>query len=123
MSVRYLTVDEVLFIHERMIREFGGSFGVRDAGALDAALSRPQATFEGQDLYPDVWTKATSLLHSLVLNHPFIDGNKRTGYVAMKTFLHLNGYALAATEEEKYSLVVSAAEGILSLDQIAAWLH
>lgn len=76
---RYLTVPQILFIHARLIDETGGAHGLRDLGALEAASARPQATFAEQELYPDFFSKAAALLDSLINNHPFVDGNKRTG--------------------------------------------
>ena len=78
----YLTVEQVLFIHMRLIAETGGSPGLRDLGLLASAVARPQATFGGEDLYPDLLSKAAALMDSLVRNHPFVDGNKRVGITA-----------------------------------------
>ena len=75
----YLSLEQVLDLHRVQIRRFGGATGLRDRGALEAALGRPQMTFGGEDLYPDVAAKAAALMHSLVMNHPFVDGNKRAG--------------------------------------------
>jgi len=85
------------FIHFKSVEEFGGSQGTRDHGALDAALNRPFATFDGADLYPTSIDKAAALLESIVCNHPFIDGNKRTGYLLMKYLLFKNGILLTAS--------------------------
>ncbi len=84
--MRYLTAEQVLFLHARLIEETGGSHGIRDVGLLQSAVARPRATFEGEDLYPDVCSKAAALMHSLINNHPFVDGNKRTGTAALKSF-------------------------------------
>jgi death-on-curing protein len=121
--VNYLTSAQVLFIHSRLISETGGSHGVRDLGLLESAVARPQATFDGSDLYTDVFAKAAALMESLVKNHPFVDGNKRTGLAAVAVFLRRNGCNLTAstTDVEAVTLRV-AAEG-LSLDQLAAWLR
>ena len=76
--MKYLTLEKVLLLHARLIQRTGGSGGVHDIDVLDSAMARPQATFEGEELYPDLWHKAAALMHSLVKNHPFVDGNKRT---------------------------------------------
>ncbi|MGH7235330.1 MAG: type II toxin-antitoxin system death-on-curing family toxin, partial [Nitrospiraceae bacterium] len=73
----YLTAEQVLFLHDRLIEETGGEHGVRDLGALESALARPQAAFGDTQFYPDVMTKAAALMDGLTRNHPFIDGNKR----------------------------------------------
>ncbi|MCS6903689.1 MAG: type II toxin-antitoxin system death-on-curing family toxin [Candidatus Bipolaricaulota bacterium] len=96
--MRYLATDEVLLIHERILERSGGAKGIREWGLLDSAVQRPQATFGGKDLYADLFSKAAVLGHSLVLNHPFVDGNKRTAWEAMHTFIEENGYALRATK-------------------------
>jgi len=88
--MNYLTAEQVLFIHARIIEETGGAHGVRDLGLLESAAARPQATFDGEDLYPDLFTKAAALMHALIQNHPFVDGNKRTGTVAAGLFLEIN---------------------------------
>ena len=76
--MKYLSLEDVLLYHERIIQESGGSEGIRDFGLLHSAIERPKASFAGKDLYQDIFTKAAALVHSLVLNHPFIDANKRT---------------------------------------------
>ena len=78
----YLTPEQVLFIHSRLVAETGGSHGVRDLGLLESAVARPRATFDGKELYPDLFTKTAVLMDSLINNHPFLDGNKRTGITA-----------------------------------------
>ncbi|TSC87590.1 MAG: death-on-curing family protein [Microgenomates group bacterium Gr01-1014_7] len=74
-KVQYLTVVQVLFIHDQMVKRFGGSFGVRDLGLIESAVARPEASFDGQDLYTNIFDKAAALLQSLLKNHPFVDGN------------------------------------------------
>jgi len=121
--VEYLTLEEVLLLHARLIQRTGGSGGVRDLGLLDSALARPQATFGGKDLYPGLWHKAAALMHSLIKNHPFIDGNKRTALTATGLFLELNGYTLAATNEEALDFTRRAAVGEIDVEFMAAWLE
>jgi len=120
--VRYLTTDEVLLIHERILDKFGGAGGLRDWGSLDSAVNRPRGTFEGRELYPDIFSKTAALGHSLVLNHSFIDGNKRTAWEAMHTFIEENGYSLRAVHEEIVELVLRIEDKSLGVEQIADWL-
>jgi death-on-curing protein len=117
------SVTEVEEIHKRLIDTFGGAHGIRDLAALDSALARPFQTFGDEDLHPSPIHKAASLIESLLINHPFIDGNKRTGYVIMRAFLLNNGLDITASQEEKYNLVVSIASGQLKLEQIIDWLN
>lgn len=121
--MHYLTPEQVLFIHARLIEETGGEHGVRDLGLLQSAVARPQAVFGGKELYPDIHHKAAALLESLVNNHPFIDGNKRTGITAAAIFLRINHYSLAASNQEVESFVLSVASGGQSFDSILEWLR
>ena len=123
ISILYLTAAQVLFIHDRLIDETGGSGGIRDLGLLAAAVARPQATFDGVDLYPDLFSKAAALMASLVNNHPFIDGNKRVGITAAGLFLRLNGYRLTATNAALESFTLQVAQGKLTVDKMADWFR
>lgn len=120
---RYLTVPQILFIHARLINETGGTHGLRDLGALEAASARPQAAFADQELYPDLFSKAAALLDSLVNNHPFMDGNKRTGITTAALFLRQNGYHLTATnpELEAFTLMVATQRQELAL--LSLWFQ
>jgi death-on-curing protein len=120
---RYLSVEQVLFIHARLIDETGGSHGVRDVGLLDAAVMRPRATFGGIDLYPDLFTKAAALLHSLVRNHPFVDGNKRTGITASGIFLAQNGIRLVASSSDLEAFTLSVVTQSIEIETLAGWLE
>ncbi len=84
--MRYLTLNEVLTLHDRLIAQTGGSFGVRDIGRLESSLAQPRMTFDGVELYPTLVEKAATLGFSIIQNHPFLDGNKRTGHAAMEIF-------------------------------------
>ncbi|MFO7601148.1 MAG: type II toxin-antitoxin system death-on-curing family toxin [Candidatus Desulfacyla sp.] len=88
--MRYLSIIEVLEIHDQIISGSGGSRGIRDIKALESAISQPRVTFNQKDLYPDIVSKASSLCFAVVMNHPFVDGNKRVGHAAMEIFLILN---------------------------------
>jgi len=121
--VKYLTPEQVLFIHARLIAETGGSHGIRDLGLLLSALARPQATFDGQDLYPDLFSKAGALMESLLQNHPFVDGNKRTAITASAMFLRLNGYRLTASNPEVEQFTFSALLEHWPVGRLAAWFE
>ena len=97
---RYLTMQEVLEIHRWALQSFGGLDGVRDTGMVESALATPQMTFGGVELHPTLAKKAAALAFSLVMNHGFVDGNKRVGFWAMDTFLRLNGHHVVCTTEE-----------------------
>lgn len=120
--MRYLTTDEVFLIHERILDTFGGARGLRDRGLLDSAVNRSRATFEGKDLYPDIYTKAAALGHSLVLNQPFVDGNKRTAWEAMKRFLGENGVLLRSSAKDVVDLMLQIGDEHLDVGAIAEWL-
>jgi death-on-curing protein len=117
-----IPVKEVEQIHKLLINTFGGSHGIRDSSALESALTRPFQTFEEKELYPTLVGKAASLIESILVNHPFIDGNKRTGYVITRLFLINNGADINATQDEKYEFVMRIASGRMDFDQIAEWL-
>jgi death-on-curing protein len=121
--VEYLTLAEVLLLHAWLIERTGGSGGVRDVGLLESALARPQATFGQDDLYPDLWSKAAALMHSLIRNHPFVDGNKRTALAATGIFLELNGYALTTSNEAVLEFTRQVAVGGVALAEMATWLE
>ncbi len=118
----YLTPQQVLFIHYRLIEATGGSHGVRDLGALQGAVAPPSATFGGEDLYPDLFAKAAALMESLIKNHPFIDGNKRTAVTAAGIFLRRNGHALNASQEELFGFSMAMAAGGAGFPEAREWL-
>ena len=107
--MRYLTIEEVLELHRLVITQSGGGSGVRDPNALDSALAQPRMTFGGVNLYPTAVEKAAALGYSLVMNHPFVDGNKRIGHAAMETFLVLNGYEVVASTDEQERVMLDLA--------------
>jgi death on curing protein len=118
----YLTAEQVLFVHYRLVSETGGEHGVRDLGLLESAVARPRATFDGQELYPDVFEKASALLESLIQNHPFVDGKKRTGITCAVLFLRQNGISFSAknADLEKFTLRVAASK--TGRSEITKWL-
>lgn len=118
----FLTLDEVLAIHHEEVEKFGGSHGVRDFNLLDSALQRPQSSFMGIDLYPTIFQKAAALMHSILLNHPFIDANKRTATVSMAYFLSLNGYTFETTQDELVEFALNVESKKIDIEQISKWL-
>ena len=121
--MRYLTPEQILFLHARLIDETGGSHGLRDLGLLLSAAARPRASFEGEDLYPDLFSKAAALMDSLIHNHPFVDGNKRTGITAAGLFLLQNGYRLDTTNAELEAFTRHITESRPEVVEIADWLR
>ena len=113
---------EVELLHRILIDKFGGSHGIRDKAALESAISRPFQTFDGNDLYPSVFEKAASLIESILVNHPFIDGNKRTGYTLLRLYLIQNGVDMNASPDNKYEFVINIASGSLKYEGILSWL-
>ena len=118
-----ISYEDVLNIHEFLIYKFGGIHGIRDESLLQSALLRPFQTFDQVDLYKSHVEKAAALIESVVTNHPFIDGNKRIGYVLMRLYLMENNLDISANQNEKYEFVISIASGIRSYDQIAEWIQ
>lgn len=121
--MQYLSPQQVLFIQARLIATTGGEAGVRDIGLLASAVARPQMTFDGQDLYPDLFSKAAVLMESLIHNHPFVDGNKRVGITAAALFLQRNGRQLTADNEALATFTLHVAAAHPPPDVIAAWLQ
>ena len=121
--MRYLALNEVLELHGRIIYQSGGAAGILNLNSLEAALAQPRMTFAGEELYPTIVEKASALGYSLIQNHPFVDGNKRTGHAAMEVFLLLNGYEIKASVEEQERLIMSIASGNLHRDAFTDWLH
>lgn len=119
--IHSLTPEQVLFLHSRLIAETGGGQGIRDLGMLLSALGRPQATFDEKELYPDLFSKTAALMDSLVRNHPFVDGNKRTAITSAALFLRMNGYRLMVENEEMVRFTLASAQSQLSFDDIADW--
>jgi death-on-curing protein len=119
----YLSLQQVPALHRAQIARFGGSAGLRERGSLESAVARPQMTFGGEDLYPDVPSKAAALMHSLVMNHPFVDGNKRVGAHAAIQFLLANRVAPLFSPAELVDATLAAAKGELSAEALAIWFR
>ncbi len=121
--MHYLDLDEVLRLHEWAIAEYGGSPELGDLGRLESALATSKQTMFGEDLYPDLVSKSAILFYLLVKDHPFVDGNKRTGLASLFRFLELNGNTLVATEDELYLFTLEVATSILDKDAVGAWIR
>ena len=120
--MRYLTVDEVVELHELVVARSGGGSGVREIGGIESAVAQPQMTFGGADLYPSIAEKAAAVAFSLVMNHPFVDGNKRIGHAAMETFWMLNGYHVEAGVDDQEQLFLNVAAGLVKQSELVEWL-
>lgn len=123
MTTTYLSVAQIRGLHAALVQEFGGSEGLRDPGGLEAAAARPAMTFDGDDLYPDLAAKAAALMHSLVLNHPFVDGNKRVAAAACEFFLNINGLSLEAGDKDFEVITLATAEGKVNAETLAIWFR
>ena len=118
-----IDIHDVIRIQELLIDNFGGSKGIRDWGLLESAISRPFQTFDMVDLYSNPIEKAAALIESILINHAFVDGNKRIGYVLMRLLLMEFGFDIIATEEEKYDFVIKIAEGKYHHTEIVEWIN
>ncbi len=117
-----ILAEDVLKLHDASIEDFGGAKGIRDIGLLESALARPFQTFGGEDLYPSPIEKAAAISESLIVNHPFVDGNKRTGLLTMATLLVEYNTVLTAKENDLYNFIIKISTGEIKFDQIVDWL-
>lgn len=117
-----LTKEQIILLHSLTIKQTGGADGIRDEGLLESAISSPMQSFDGEDLYPTVQSKAARLCYSLISNHPFVDGNKRIGILVMLTVLELNGITVETSDDEIISLGLAVAQGTISPDEITEWI-
>lgn len=120
---KFLSLNEVLSIHQDQITRYGGAPGIRDIDLLKSALGIPPATYGGEFLHTDIFEMAASYLFHIVKNHPFVDGNKRTGAVAALVFLDLNGFDFLATEDDFTEMVLAIAGGVMSKAQLAVFIR
>jgi death-on-curing protein len=118
-----ITKERAVRLHEKMAAATGGAVGLREAGLLESALETAFGSFGGVAFYPTLEEKAARLGHSLVANHPFVDGNKRIGLYIMFIFLQVNGFALNCTDDEVVNLGLSLADGSVDYGALVAWLH
>lgn len=121
--MRYLSLAEVLALYRHVMRQSGGMAGIHSLAALESALAQPYLTFRGQDLYLTLIDKAAALAFSLIQNHPFVDGNKRTGHAVMETFLILNGFEIHASVDEQETVILRLAAGELDREEFTNWLR
>ncbi len=120
--MKYLTRDQILSIHEALIDEFGGIHGLRDESMLDSALNAPFQSFDNQELYPSVIDKAARLCYGLIHNHPFLDGNKRIGTMAMLIYLDQNNLVLKCEENELTEIILRVADSSADNHELVSWL-
>ena len=123
MNPDFLTVDDVLIIHEDQINQFGGSFGLRDRALLESAIAQPQISFDGIFVHIDLFQMAASYLYHLTSNHPFVDGNKRIGLAAALVFLEINGIEILKGTDELFELTMRVAFGAVNKQEIAIALR
>ena len=122
-KIVWLLEETVTAIHYRQISEHGGGEGVRDAGLLSSAMARPKNLLAYTKPRPDLAALAAAYAYGIARDHPFVDGNKRTGLVAARTFLLLNGVNLEASQDEKYLTFLGLAEGSITEEQLAEWIR
>ncbi len=122
-ETRFLTIEQVLAIHDDQIERYGGGHGIRSLPLLESAVFRPQTTFGGEDLYETIFDKAAALIHSLIMNHAFSDGNKRTGTVSGIIFLEINGYKIEVGKGIIYKTAVAIEQEKWSIGKISSWLR
>lgn len=120
--IQYLSLEQVIVAHAALIKRYGGSEGIFNQGLLESAIFRPQATAFGQEAYPAFFEKCAVLVYSLIQNHPFIDGNKRTGFAAMHLMLLINGYDLNSAAKEEITMAENIASGKMREPEIVQWL-
>lgn len=117
-----LTEKQILMLHNELFKATGGSDGIRDADLLSSAINAPFQQFGNTELFPTIQQKAARLGYGLIKNHPFVDGNKRTGTHTMLVFLEINGISLEYTQKELYTMVLDIASGILDTEEITKWI-
>jgi death-on-curing protein len=118
-----LSAEQIAALQKELLKAFGGRPGVRDRGALEAAAARPNMTFDGEDLYSDLAAKAAALMHSLVVNHAFVDGNKRVGAAAAELVVEVNGYRFRAVDADLTRITYAVARGEMTAEALAIWFR
>jgi len=118
-----ITLEEVMVMHTISVSRYGGAEGVRDMDGLLAAIGRPFQTFGGEFLYKDVFEQAAAAGESIIMNHPFVDGNKRTGWAIMYYLLRLQQFRIDASEDDAYDFVVKLATGEYRFEEAVEWLR
>jgi death on curing protein len=117
-----ITKETVLRLHELSIIKYGGSHGIRDEGLMESAIARPFQTFGGEDLYPSTFEKAAAIAESIIINHPFVDGNKRTGFLAMLALLEESKIKINASNDDIYPFIIKISTAEIKFEQIVDWL-
>jgi death on curing protein len=120
--VKKLSPKQVLLIHDELIESYGGSHGIRDENLLESAIYQPFASYGGIDLYPTIFDKSAALLRSMINNHPFVDGNKRTAIASIQMTLEESGYIFNASIKDTYIFLNQVASQNLSVEEISDWL-
>lgn len=121
--MKILTKKQILLLHNELISEFGGITGIRDEGLLDSAINAPFQSFGGEELYPTLLEKAARLGYGIISNHPFLDGNKRTGTHVMLVFLNINGICLNYDDIDLINTILSVASGNMTENQLLLWIQ
>jgi len=121
MTVQYVSLKEILRLHFQVIEDFGGSHGVRDEGRLSSVVEAPKQVVFGKEQYPTIFDKAAVYMRNIIGDHPFSDGNKRTGITVSVIFLLRNGYELGVSPTVLETFTISVATQILTIDEISAW--
>lgn len=121
-NMYYLSIEEILLIHKKTIQDNGGLDGIRDIKQIESAAFRPRTTIDGKEVFPKAHNKAAVLMQSLVRNHGFVDGNKRTGLLSMILFLRLNQLNIKLTQEEAISLTKKVAQNLIDLEELTEFI-
>lgn len=122
MKIYFLSYEQILFIHKNQIKNYGGIYSIRDKNLLKSAIAQPKITFKGKHLHENIFQMAAAYLFHIVNNHPFIDGNKRTGLVAALVFLEINDVIFDESNEKIEKIVLKIAQGKMEKNKIAIWL-
>lgn len=118
---KFISVDEVIRAHDFMVGKYGGAFGIRDEKLLESAVFRCQSSFGGKDLYRTIFEKAAAMFHSIIFDHPFVDGNKRTAVTVACDFLVVNGQIIEAGQEELLAFPLAVEKTRPEIGEIAKW--
>jgi death on curing protein len=121
--MRYLSLPEILELHDKIIEISGGARGIRDMRALESAINQPRITFDRTDLYPGIISKAAALCFFIVMNHPFVDGNKRVGHATMEVSLILNGFEIEASIDDQEKIILDLAAGDVDREGLTSWVN
>jgi death on curing protein len=122
-DIIFLNKDQILQLHKKAIEDYGGSTGLRDNGLLESAIAQPEASFGGAFLHENLFHMAAAYFFHISQNQPFIDGNKRTGFLALFTFLKINGYSYNASNEITYPFLIEVAEGRKNKEDLAHFVE